>query len=216
MWCRPGGRAWRRLAHSGAGARAGTDAPEEVVCHATDWVAEDVVCGVHSNLRFVGTSEVRMVSAAGRSPRRLDLQRRRRRVNVEYDVAVERLPDVRHREVPTGIPAWVPLRVQYRVPIANPKTPTNLTGPVVPCTGLEMLVATSNMRSLRAAEKFGATREGVLRRRLFLHGTHHDAVVFSLHPLALNELARHRWPEPSTSLRGLIVREESHLIGHHR
>ena len=45
---------------------------------------------------------------------------------------------------------------------------------------LEIVVAVGNLRSLRVAEKVGAVREGVLRRRLRLHGAHHDAVLFSL------------------------------------
>ncbi|HYU31956.1 MAG TPA: GNAT family N-acetyltransferase [Thermoanaerobaculia bacterium] len=44
---------------------------------------------------------------------------------------------------------------------------------------LEVLVAADNLASLRAAEKAGAVREGVLRSRLLLHGTAHDAVLFS-------------------------------------
>ena len=44
---------------------------------------------------------------------------------------------------------------------------------------LEVLVSTQNPRSLRVAEKSGAWREGILRKRLMLHGTAHDAVVFS-------------------------------------
>lgn len=44
---------------------------------------------------------------------------------------------------------------------------------------LEILVATGNPRSQRVAEKAGAVREGVLRSRLLLQGTPHDAVVFS-------------------------------------
>lgn len=44
---------------------------------------------------------------------------------------------------------------------------------------LEVVVATENVASLRAAEKAGAVREGVLRKRLLLHGVAHDAVVFS-------------------------------------
>ena len=45
---------------------------------------------------------------------------------------------------------------------------------------LEILAATSNLRSQRVAEKAGARREGVLRRRLLIHGVSHDAVVYSL------------------------------------
>jgi ribosomal-protein-serine acetyltransferase len=44
---------------------------------------------------------------------------------------------------------------------------------------LEVLVSIQNKRSLRVAEKSGAWREGILRKRLMLHGTAHDAVVFS-------------------------------------
>lgn len=44
---------------------------------------------------------------------------------------------------------------------------------------LEILVSTKNVASLRTAEKAGAVREGVLRKRLLLHGIPHDAVVFS-------------------------------------
>ena len=44
---------------------------------------------------------------------------------------------------------------------------------------LEVVVSTRNTASLRTAEKAGAVREGVLRRRLLLHGTWHDAVIFS-------------------------------------
>lgn len=45
---------------------------------------------------------------------------------------------------------------------------------------LEIVAAVENVASQRVAEKTGAVREGVARRRLFLHGRHHDAVVFSL------------------------------------
>lgn len=44
---------------------------------------------------------------------------------------------------------------------------------------LEVLVSVRNAASLRVAEKSGAMREGILRRRLRLHGENHDAVVFS-------------------------------------
>jgi RimJ/RimL family protein N-acetyltransferase len=40
------------------------------------------------------------------------------------------------------------------------------------------------------AEKVGAVREGVLRNRLMLHGTIHDAVIFSLIPDDLATPAR--------------------------
>ncbi len=44
---------------------------------------------------------------------------------------------------------------------------------------LEVVASTRNAGSLRVAEKSGAWREGVLRQRLILHGTAHDAVLFS-------------------------------------
>jgi len=44
---------------------------------------------------------------------------------------------------------------------------------------LEVLVSVRNAASLRVAEKAGAVREGILRRRLRLHGVNHDAIVFS-------------------------------------
>jgi RimJ/RimL family protein N-acetyltransferase len=45
---------------------------------------------------------------------------------------------------------------------------------------LEIVIAVGNHRSLRVAEKAGATREGILRQRLLLHGIQMDAVMFSL------------------------------------
>lgn len=47
---------------------------------------------------------------------------------------------------------------------------------------VEITVAAGNRKSLRAAEKAGARREGVLRNRLVMHGQAHDAVVFSFIP----------------------------------
>jgi ribosomal-protein-serine acetyltransferase len=47
---------------------------------------------------------------------------------------------------------------------------------------IEILVAVDNSRSLRVAEKAGATREGVLRNRLDIRGKLHDAVMHSLIP----------------------------------
>lgn len=44
---------------------------------------------------------------------------------------------------------------------------------------LEVLAATTNLASLRVAEKTGAVREGVLRSRLMLLGKACDAVMFS-------------------------------------
>ncbi|MBX3411416.1 MAG: GNAT family N-acetyltransferase [Pirellulales bacterium] len=44
---------------------------------------------------------------------------------------------------------------------------------------IEIVAAVGNTRSVRAAEKTGALREGILRRRLRVHGNQFDAVVFS-------------------------------------
>jgi RimJ/RimL family protein N-acetyltransferase len=44
---------------------------------------------------------------------------------------------------------------------------------------LEVVVSTRNAPSLRVAEKCGAAREGILRKRLLLHGVLHDAVLFA-------------------------------------
>ena len=45
---------------------------------------------------------------------------------------------------------------------------------------IEILAAVGNKRSQRVAEKLGATKEGILRNRLVIHGRAHDAVMFSL------------------------------------
>jgi ribosomal-protein-serine acetyltransferase len=45
---------------------------------------------------------------------------------------------------------------------------------------VEILIATENTRSRRVAEKAGAKREGVLRRRLIIGGRIHDAVMYSI------------------------------------
>ena len=44
---------------------------------------------------------------------------------------------------------------------------------------LEVVVSTQNAASLRVAEKSGASSEGVLKKRLLLHGMWHDAVMLS-------------------------------------
>jgi len=44
---------------------------------------------------------------------------------------------------------------------------------------LELVISIHNLASLRAADKAGAVREGVLRQRLWLHGRAHDAVMLS-------------------------------------
>lgn len=45
---------------------------------------------------------------------------------------------------------------------------------------LEVVISTRNPASIRAAEKAGATCNGLLHGHLWLHGTAHDAVIFSL------------------------------------
>lgn len=45
---------------------------------------------------------------------------------------------------------------------------------------LEILAAVENVRSQRVAEKAGAEREGVLKKRLMLHGRAVDAVLYSI------------------------------------
>jgi ribosomal-protein-serine acetyltransferase len=44
---------------------------------------------------------------------------------------------------------------------------------------LEVVVSTQNVASLRAAEQSGAVRERILKKRLLLHGTLHDAIMLS-------------------------------------
>jgi ribosomal-protein-serine acetyltransferase len=45
---------------------------------------------------------------------------------------------------------------------------------------IEIVAAVGNLSSQRVAEKAGAVREGVLRKRLLINGDSHDAVLFSL------------------------------------
>jgi ribosomal-protein-serine acetyltransferase len=45
---------------------------------------------------------------------------------------------------------------------------------------IEIVAAVSNIASQRVAEKMGAVRESVLRKRLLIHGEPQDAVMFSL------------------------------------
>ncbi|MFH1998781.1 MAG: GNAT family protein [Planctomycetota bacterium] len=47
---------------------------------------------------------------------------------------------------------------------------------------IEIVVDPANKASLCVAEKTGATREGVLRNRIFVHGKPLDAVMYSLIP----------------------------------
>ena len=50
----------------------------------------------------------------------------------------------------------------------------------LPINRIEIISAVENIPSQKAAEKSGATREGVLRQRLIIGGRIHDAVMFSL------------------------------------
>ena len=45
---------------------------------------------------------------------------------------------------------------------------------------VEIVVSSGNQRSQRVAQKTGAVREGILRNRLMVRGTPHDAVMFGL------------------------------------
>ncbi|HYE66449.1 MAG TPA: GNAT family protein, partial [Pyrinomonadaceae bacterium] len=45
---------------------------------------------------------------------------------------------------------------------------------------IEIVVAVDNWASQRVAEKVGATREGILRKRLLIHGRPQDALMYSL------------------------------------
>jgi len=47
---------------------------------------------------------------------------------------------------------------------------------------IEIVIACENKKSLRVAEKLGATREGILRNRLVMSDKVYDAIVFSLIP----------------------------------
>jgi RimJ/RimL family protein N-acetyltransferase len=50
---------------------------------------------------------------------------------------------------------------------------------------IEIVAAVGNRASQRVAERAGATREGVARNRLRVHGVPHDAVLYSLIPADL-------------------------------
>ena len=47
---------------------------------------------------------------------------------------------------------------------------------------IEIVAAVENIASQRVAEKAGALREGLLRKRLLIRGESQDAVLFSLLP----------------------------------
>jgi ribosomal-protein-serine acetyltransferase len=61
----------------------------------------------------------------------------------------------------------------------------------------EIVVAVGNSASLRAAEKSGARREGVLRNRIVVREQVHDAVMYSLIPedLGLETQSKLRFPD---------------------
>jgi ribosomal-protein-serine acetyltransferase len=47
---------------------------------------------------------------------------------------------------------------------------------------IEIVAAVGNLASQRCAERIGASREGIARQRVFLHGQSEDAVVYGLLP----------------------------------
>ncbi|HVE55277.1 MAG TPA: GNAT family protein [Pyrinomonadaceae bacterium] len=49
----------------------------------------------------------------------------------------------------------------------------------LPINRIEILTAVENITSQKTAEKAGAVREGIIRRRLIIGGRIHDAVMFS-------------------------------------
>ena len=49
----------------------------------------------------------------------------------------------------------------------------------LPINRIEILMAVENIPSRKTAEKAGATREGVLRKRLMIGDRNHDAIMFS-------------------------------------
>jgi RimJ/RimL family protein N-acetyltransferase len=55
---------------------------------------------------------------------------------------------------------------------------------------IEIVAAVNNLASQRVAERAGAVREGILRKRLSINGLPHDAVLFSLVVEDLSERLR--------------------------
>ncbi len=47
---------------------------------------------------------------------------------------------------------------------------------------VELVIAVENAASIRAADKAGALREGILRNRIYVHKAVHDAYIYSLVP----------------------------------
>jgi ribosomal-protein-serine acetyltransferase len=62
---------------------------------------------------------------------------------------------------------------------------------------IEIVAAVGNIPSQRVAEKVGAVREGVLRKRLWINGESQDAMMFSL---IREDLELHRLKSPSVVL----------------
>ena len=54
---------------------------------------------------------------------------------------------------------------------------------------IEILAAIPNLASQRVAERAGAVREGVLRKRLLIRGVPHDAVLFTRARGSIAEIA---------------------------
>ena len=57
---------------------------------------------------------------------------------------------------------------------------------------IEIVVAIGNPASIRVAEKVGATREGMLRNRITVNGTIHNAFMYSLVPSDLEGGEEHQ------------------------
>ena len=47
---------------------------------------------------------------------------------------------------------------------------------------LELVVVSSNKKSIQLVEKLEPIKEGILRNRIFLNGSSHDAIIYSLIP----------------------------------
>jgi RimJ/RimL family protein N-acetyltransferase len=65
---------------------------------------------------------------------------------------------------------------------------------------IEIVAAVDNLASQRVAERAGAVREGIMRRRLSINGVPHDAVLFSLVPRDLSEPPAIAGSQPSTNI----------------
>lgn len=87
-------------------------------------------------------------------------------------------PDLNHKYFNLGY--WIRVSAQNR---GTASEATNLLARSafedLDINRIEILVAKENIPSQKAAEKSGATREGVLRKRLIIGDRIHDAVMFS-------------------------------------